>query len=134
MNESDYDPLSRCGGLGEAKRLKCNPHKKPSRKNRRPIEVDAWSKKLLLAWHQQHNQSYFLHGTEPKSSNLRHDYHSTSRHKINPHGKSKKKPQVQFQKEEYRENVVIQLERITSEKPINVKDGKVTNFSILATR
>ena len=37
-------------------------------------------------------------------------------------------------KEEYKENVVIQLERITSENSINVKDDKVTNFSILATR
>ena len=37
-------------------------------------------------------------------------------------------------KEEYRENVVVQLERITSEKPINVKDGKVKKFSIVATR
>ena len=46
----------------------------------------------------------------------------------------KKSLKFNVQKEEYRENVVIQLERITSEKPINVKDGKVTNFSILATR
>ena len=38
------------------------------------------------------------------------------------------------QKDEYRENVVIQLERINSEKPIKVKSGKVTNFSILTTR
>ena len=46
----------------------------------------------------------------------------------------KKSLKFNVQKEEYRENVVIQLERITSETPINAKDGKVTNFSILATR
>ena len=46
----------------------------------------------------------------------------------------KKSLKFNVQKEEYRENVVIQLERITSQKTINVKDGKVTNFSILATR
>ena len=51
MNEPDYDPLSRYGGLAEAKTLfdkNVTRHKKPSRKNRRPIEVDASSKKLLL--------------------------------------------------------------------------------------
>ena len=46
----------------------------------------------------------------------------------------KKSLKFNVQKEEYRENVVIQLERITSKKPINIKDGEVTNFSILATR
>ena len=39
-----------------------------------------------------------------------------------------------IQKEEYKENIVIQLEKITKEKPIKVKDYKVTNFSILGTR
>ena len=38
------------------------------------------------------------------------------------------------QNEEYKENIVIQLERITNQEPIKVKDDKVTNFSILATR
>ena len=46
----------------------------------------------------------------------------------------KKSLKFNVQKEEYRENVVIRLEGITSKKPINVKDGKVINFSILATR
>ena len=34
----------------------------------------------------------------------------------------------------YKENIVIQLERITKEESIKVKDDKVANFSILATR
>ena len=38
------------------------------------------------------------------------------------------------QNEEYKENIIIQLERITNQEPIKVKDDKVTNFSILATR
>ena len=36
--------------------------------------------------------------------------------------------------EKYKDNIVIQLERITKEEFIKVKDDKVTNFSILATR
>ena len=36
--------------------------------------------------------------------------------------------------EEYKGNIVIQLERITKEESTKVKDNKVTNFSILATR
>ena len=36
--------------------------------------------------------------------------------------------------EQYRENIAIQLERITKYESIKVKDDKVTNFSILATR
>ena len=36
--------------------------------------------------------------------------------------------------EEYKENIVIHLERITTNESIKIKDSKVTNFSILATR
>ena len=36
--------------------------------------------------------------------------------------------------EEYKENIVIQLERITKEESLKVKGDKVTNFSILANR
>ena len=36
--------------------------------------------------------------------------------------------------EEYKENIVIQLERITKEESIKVKDDEITNLSILATR
>ena len=39
-----------------------------------------------------------------------------------------------IQSEEYKENIVIQLEKITKEETIKLKDDKVTNFSILATR
>ena len=38
------------------------------------------------------------------------------------------------QNEEYKENIIIQLERITNQEPIKVKDNKVTNFSIFETR
>ena len=38
------------------------------------------------------------------------------------------------QNKEYKENIVIQLERITKKESIKVKDNKITNFLILATR
>ena len=77
---------------------------------------------------------YFLHRTEQESSNLRHDYHSTSRNEINPHGHSKKKPQVQCSKRRVQKECCHSAEKNSKWKPINVKDGKVTNFPILATR
>ena len=46
----------------------------------------------------------------------------------------KKSFKINVQNEEYKENIVIQLERLTKEESIKVKDDKVSNFSILATR
>ena len=46
----------------------------------------------------------------------------------------KKSFKINVQNEEDKENIVIQLERLTKEESIKVKDDKVTNFSILATR
>ena len=48
--------------------------------------------------------------------------------------KSKKSLKFKVKNEEYKGNIVIQLERITKEESTKVKDNKVTNFSILATR
>ena len=53
-----------------------------------------------------------------------------STHMITP----KKSLKFKVQNEEYKENIVIQLERITKAKSIKVKDDNVTNFSILATK
>ena len=46
----------------------------------------------------------------------------------------KRSLKFKVQNEEYKENIVIQIERIANQEPIKVKDDKVTNFSILATR
>ena len=46
----------------------------------------------------------------------------------------KKSLKFKVQNEEYKENIVIQLERITKAKSIKVKDDNVTNFSILANK
>ena len=77
---------------------------------------------------------YFLHRTEQKSSNLQHDYHSASRNEINPHGNSKKKPQAQCSKRRVQRECCHSAEKNNKWKTTNVKDGKVTNFPILATR
>ena len=46
----------------------------------------------------------------------------------------KKSLKFKVQNEEYKENIVIQLERITKAESIKEKDDKVTNFYILATK
>ena len=56
-----------------------------------------------------------------------------STHLITP----QKSLKLKVKNKEYKENIVIQLEKITKEEPIKLKDDKVTkvtNFSILATR
>lgn len=70
----------------------------------------------------------------PKIPNLGPDPHRACRYKLDSMITPPKSLKFKVQKDEYRENVVIQLERINSEKPIKVKSGKVTNFSILTTR
>ena len=45
----------------------------------------------------------------------------------------KKSLKFKVEKGEYKENIVIPLERVTK-KQIKVKNNKVTNFSILATK
>ena len=57
-------------------------------------------------------------------------------HKADTHGNPSPQKSLKFkvQNEEYKENIIIQLERITNQETIKVKDDKVTNFSILATR
>ena len=54
----------------------------------------------------------------------------TSTHMVTP----QKALKFKVLNEEYKENIVIQLERIIKYGSIKVKDDKVTNFSILATR
>ena len=51
-------------------------------------------------------------------------------HMITP----KRSLKFKVKNEEYKENIVIHLERITTNESIKIKDSKVTNFSILATR
>ena len=47
---------------------------------------------------------------------------------------SQKSLKFKVQNEDYKENIIIQLERITNQEQIKVKDDKVTNYFILVTR
>ena len=46
----------------------------------------------------------------------------------------KNPPNFKVEKDEYKENIVIQLKRITKKETIKAKNNKTTNFSILATK
>ena len=67
-------------------------------------------------------QTYGLTSTAPVGTRLMH--------MVTP----QKSLKFKVQNDEYKENIIIQLQRITNQDPIKVKDDKVSNFSILATR
>ena len=69
-----------------------------------------------------------------KSSNLWFNFNNTSWHQISSHDNSKKSLKFKVEKDKYKENTVIQLERITKKETIKVKNNKITNFLILATK
>ena len=67
-------------------------------------------------------QTYGLTSTAPVGTRLMH--------MVTP----QKSLKFKVQNDEYKENIIIQLQRITNQDPIKVKDDEVSNFSILATR
>ena len=69
-----------------------------------------------------------------KSPNLWTNFYGASRHKPDTCDNPPKSLKFKVQDEEYKENIVIQLERITKEESIKVKGNQVTNFFTLATR
>ena len=90
-------------------------------------------------------KNYFLHND---SNIINHTFYTELNRKVQTYGLISTAPagtrlmhmvtpqkslKFKVQNEEYKENI-IQLERITNQEPVKVKDDKVTNFSILATR
>ena len=135
FNEISFKPLSIFGDLNQAKKV--------FDKNVTPIKnlVEKIGDLLML---QQKN--YFLYDD---SNIINHTFYTELNRKVQtyklistlPEGTSlihmitpKKSFKFKVQNGEYRENIVIQLERITKEGSIKVKENKVTNFAILATR
>ena len=135
FNEISSKPLSIFGDLNQAKKV--------FDKNVTPIKnlVEKIGDLLML---QQKN--YFLYDD---SNIINHTFYTQLNRKVQtyrlistvPEGTSlirmitpQKSLKFKVQNGEYRENIVIQLERITKEESIKVKENKVTNFAILATR
>ena len=131
MNEPDYDPLLRYGGLAEAKRL--------FDKNVTLIKdlVEKIGNLLRLTLDQR---NYFLYDI---SNIINCTFYTELNRKVQtycmtvaaPGGiKSthmvtlKKRLKFNVQKEEYRESVIVQLERITSQKPYKCKEWQSNKF------
>ena len=122
------------GRLDEAKKL--------FDKNVTPIKI------LAVTYQSQHlsKKNFFLYDD---SNIINYTFYTQLNQKVQTYGlistaalgirsthmiATKKCLKFKVKNEEYKENIVIQLERITKEESIKVKDDKVTNFSILATR
>ena len=69
-----------------------------------------------------------------KSSNLWFNFNKANWHQINSHGNSKKSLKFRVEINEYKENIVIQLEKITKKETIKGKNNGITNFLILPTK
>ena len=129
--------MSYLGGLDEAKKL--------FNKNVTPIknltEKIGDLSKLTLE-----QKNYFLYDN---SNIINYAFYTELNRKVQTYGLTstaalgitsthtitrKKSLNFKVKNEEYKENIFIQLERITEEESIKVKDDKVTNFSILGTR
>ena len=129
--------MSSLGGLNEAKKL--------LDKNVIPIKNLAEKigdlSKLMLE-----QKNYFLYDD---SNIINHTFYTELNQKVQTYGlistapldirsthmiTPKKSLKFKVQNEEYKGNIAIQLERITKAESIKVKDNKVTNFSILATK
>ena len=105
------------------------------------VEKIADLSKLMLE-----QKNYFLHND---SNIINHTFYRELNRKVQTYGLISTAPagtrlmhmvtpqkslKFKVQNEEYKENIIIQLKRITNQEPVKVKDDKVTNFSILATR
>ena len=137
FNGINSKPLSIFGDLIEAKKV-FNKNVNPIKNL---IEKIGDQSKLMLE-----QKNYFLYDD---SNIINHTFYTELNRKVQTYGlisttsagtslthmiTPQKSLKFKAQNEEYKENIAIQLEKITKEESIKVQDNKVSNFSILATR